>query len=133
MNDHSGPARNTELLQRVMQHIDDHPEQHNQAVWLRHDCGTAACFAGWAALLSDELVEVQDVEVDGMFYDRAGVMHATSGAAVKVLGVTGEESDVLFDATNSRDMLRLMVKDLVNGDTLLDCDHYRGEAEGGTR
>ena len=37
--------RNVELLERVMQHIDDHPEQHEQAVWVRHECGTAACFA----------------------------------------------------------------------------------------
>ncbi len=58
---------NTELLEKVMLHIDDHPEQHDQGMWVSMadddergvmnrewawNCGTTACFAGWTALLT---------------------------------------------------------------------------------
>ena len=119
--------RNVELLERVMQHIDDHPEQHEQAVWVRHECGTAACFAGWAALLSDEMTEVEDRT--GLFRDAGGELFTAREAAGQVLGVDGFESGELFDANNTRDMLRLMVKDLVNGDDLQPADYYRAEVE----
>ena len=42
-------APNAELAYRVLDHIDAHPEQWDQRTW---DCGTVACFAGWAVRLS---------------------------------------------------------------------------------
>lgn len=51
-------ANNTEinwpLLERVIEHIIDHPEEWNQEVWIRKTpgCGTQACIAGWAALFA---------------------------------------------------------------------------------
>jgi hypothetical protein len=43
-----------ERLDRALAHIEAHPEQHDQDVWLRDttaggkvDCGTAGCLAGW--------------------------------------------------------------------------------------
>ncbi|BCP41407.1 hypothetical protein MINTMi27_15000 [Mycobacterium intracellulare] len=45
--------RNVALLEATMQHIKDHPELHEQSsVFLQSECGTAACFAGWACMLS---------------------------------------------------------------------------------
>jgi hypothetical protein len=105
-------ARNTALLERVMQHILDNPEQHKQDIWV-NDCGTAACFAGWACLLSgwlsaqDYLNVVRDEE-----------RREVKPAAMDALGLTPWEAERLFDAGNTRDRLALMVKDLVNGDEL---------------
>jgi hypothetical protein len=44
---------NAELAYRVLDHIDAHPEQWDQGIYIRKaECGTAACFAGWTVLLS---------------------------------------------------------------------------------
>jgi len=45
---------NAPLLLKVLEHITAHPEEHNQRNWgiRRTGCGTAYCFAGWAAVMS---------------------------------------------------------------------------------
>lgn len=46
---------NAELAYKVLDHIDAHPELWHQDVYIgKADCGTVACFAGWACLLSGE-------------------------------------------------------------------------------
>lgn len=46
---------NAELAWRVIDHIDAHPELWQQGQWIANaECGTVACFAGWACLLSGE-------------------------------------------------------------------------------
>lgn len=107
--------RNTELLQQVMQYIDDHPKQHDQSDWYReNECGTTACFAGWACILTGHNISASTNVRD---------------TAIAALGLTSSEAWKLFFATNTRDTLRLMVKDLVNGDELLYPDQYGVEAE----
>lgn len=120
--------RNVELLERVMTWIDDHPEQHNQAEWAKSglDCGTAACFAGWSAILAFGLGVVHHGGFDLPAPYDLGCMSRSAGA---LLGLTEDECDTLFDATNSRDVLRLMVKDLVNGDVLRSVGEYECEAD----
>ncbi|MBO0676759.1 hypothetical protein JRC04_04705 [Mycolicibacterium sp. S2-37] len=111
--------RNIELLEQTMQHIEDHPEQHYQQVWVSDrvlNCGTVACFAGWGALLSGMSVdEVHDAA-------EKGLMH-TVGAGL--FGLSENEAFDLFYSHNSPDVLRLMVRDLVNGDPLRDPYVYR--------
>lgn len=111
------PERNVELLQQTMQYIKDNPEQHKQDIWL-NECGTAACFAGWAALLSghssSELYEV--ISRSGM--NRFGA---------DLLGLNYDEAIQMFEIHNSREMLEHMVKDLVNGDKLRDWRDYYEE------
>lgn len=108
--------RNTELLQQVMQYIDDHPEQHDQKIWYikSKSCGTSGCFAGWACALSGQSVRN---------------FHRIEAIATAALDLHPYEAGKLFHSKNTRDMLRLMVKDLINGDQLLDREHYRVEAE----
>ena len=122
------PERNVELLEKTLQHILDHPEQHDQGEWARSrlDCGTAACFAGWAAILTfgESVINARE----GTFampapYD----LPRMSESAGALLGLTEPEYYTLFEANNTRDMLRLMVKDLVNGDELQSVEHYRDE------
>lgn len=137
------PERNVELLERTMQYIVDHPEAHKQHRWFaRADCGTAACYAGWACLLSG--YKVEDIKGPHSFNlvapDGAEVPLAVlevdehrpgvSKEARDLLGLTFDEAEMLFEATNTVGMLRLMVKDLVNGDDLRDSHEYEEEAEG---
>lgn len=43
-----------ELAQKVLDHIEAHPERHDQHRWVDnpYDCGTSACLAGWTVLLN---------------------------------------------------------------------------------
>jgi hypothetical protein len=66
-------APNAELAYRVLDHIDAHPEQHDQGDFVRKHgdaltisadampCGTTACFAGWTALLCGQVVELTHI------------------------------------------------------------------------
>ena len=109
--------RNVELLQATMQQIIDHPEQHDQYRFVDMNiCGTTACFAGWAALLSGwSIARIR--RVDSM-YD----------AGAKLLGLTDDEASILFYGSNTRPVLELMVKDLINGDKLRFPRHYEDES-----
>lgn len=109
--------RNTELLQKTMQFIKDHPEQHDQTDYWT-ECGTPSCFAGWALHLSGHTC--QQV--------RSGLLSSGDYAAL-VLGLTTSERIELFCPGNTIFMLELMVKDLVNGDALRSWEDY-GEANG---
>jgi hypothetical protein len=43
---------NVPLLRKVLEHVTEHPDQHDQRVWVKQTgCGTAACLAGWAVLI----------------------------------------------------------------------------------
>lgn len=116
--------RNVELLEATLQFIKDNPDKHNQNMW----CGTAQCFAGWAIALkgweryTDDLPMVQ----------REGLALRIPTAAKNELGLSEYEALILFDGSNTVDMLELMVKDLVNGAPLRATYEYRKEAEGET-
>lgn len=77
---------NTELGRRILDHITAHRDQFDMGIWGRFDpeCGTAACLAGWAMLLSG--YRVNDIE-DFIRPD---------GSAVRP-GVEGDEAAGLLD------------------------------------
>lgn len=127
------PNRNTELLEATMQHINDHPETHQQFWWFnQHECGTGGCFAGWTWMIAgnqpmqslvrheDRTLRITDEVDDDITRLRA--------ETTQMLGLTEKEADILFDANNTIPALQLMVKDLVNGDDLLGIDHYWKES-----
>lgn len=100
---------NAELAYRVLDQIDAHPELWRQDWWLtKADCGTAACFAGWACILSGDtprLVEPDDFE------DQVEFSYVTSPGdapihvnerATELLGIAPNQSRVLFDGLNNR-------------------------------
>lgn len=98
-------TRNVELLEKTMQHIMDHPDKHDQAdYWTA--CGTPSCFAGWA------------LHFAGLSQEQVWRIGATRRVAAAVLGLTEQETLVLFSPLNTRPMLQLMVKDLINGDAM---------------
>lgn len=114
-------TRNYALIEQVWQYIQDHPRQHRQNSWFSaNSCGTTACFAGWATLLSGyKTVGVSLVRRPGG--DRLYV----SEVARDLLGLTFEEGKVLFAGSNGRPMMALMVKDLLNGADLQEPKFYR--------
>ena len=104
------PERNIELLQQTMQHILDHPEQHDQTIWM-NECRTVACFAGWTCLLSGQV---------------SSYWVFIPNRAIDLLGLTEDEANILFSERNTIPQLQLMVKDLVNGDEL-NIERYLAE------
>lgn len=125
--------RNVELLERTMQFLIDHPELHKQEEWtVGTECGTAGCFFGWACMLSG-LEPIKNLRVghastyvfrdDGIEVGAREYINVRNEAE-RLLGLTREESYDLSRGTNSREMLQLMVKDLVNGDELRDWGEY---------
>jgi hypothetical protein len=44
---------NVDLLYKVLDHIRENRDQHDQSSWARKtDCGSSFCFAGWTVQLS---------------------------------------------------------------------------------
>ncbi len=92
-----------DLARRVRAHIRSHPEQHDQSVfYLKSHCGTAACIAGWTAVLNG-------ADLDTRYISRSDGLKATKvrmpstdrfilidDYAGGVLGLTDEESRDLF-------------------------------------
>jgi hypothetical protein len=121
--------RNTALLEATMQDIIDHPELHNQGVFFENtECGTAMCFAG---NVCDRTGWMWDRNKPVAEVVKQGVRLRPDFAAMRELGLTAEEATVLFESINTREMLELMVKDLVNGDRMRGLDVY-AEATGVT-
>lgn len=103
--------RNVELLEKTMQHILDHPEQHHQEdVWL-DQCGTPGCFMGWA-------MHFDGITLEGIQASRYGLRWDSSKWAVERLGLTDDEFMTMFNPGNTIEELQLMVKALVNGEQL---------------
>lgn len=111
---------NVELLEKTMQHLLDHPEQHDQQeVWT--GCGTPGCFVGHAQASSG---------MDFEAYNRWVLTntHDSIRWAADNLGIDYDEASRVFVGTNTIPMLQLMVKDLVNGTELKTCAEYHKEA-----
>jgi hypothetical protein len=104
----NAPKPNAALAYAVLDQIDAHPEQWDQATW---DCGTSACFAGWAVRLSGGISDASNV-VDGPA-ELIG-MHVEY-AAYRVLGIGFDGIDAgewLFDPDNGREDLARMVEEI---------------------
>jgi hypothetical protein len=135
------PQRNVSLFQRTLDHIHTHPEQHDQEFWMRVSqrpssegpqvvtCGTAACFAGWATLLAGYVpysrigdgqwpVEVVPTTASG----RKALPEVVSFVAIKVLGISDAEADILFRASNTVSFLWHFSQLLCNGDLTLPAE-----------
>lgn len=99
------PERNVPLLRKVMEHVEAHPEEWDQANWISH-CGTKACFAGWALHFTGHTltwVDEDSVSLDGR--DPYMTPSDVINTACKELGITQREGVRLFDSC--RTMLEL--------------------------
>ncbi len=114
---------NVELLDRVLDHIRMNPQEWDQKDWAREtDCGTVACFAGTAVLMTGGSV----VCSKGWAKDTAGysdfrradgtVIEWVDVYAAGLLGLDPKRASVLFHTDNSFDDLERIVKDIKNGE-----------------
>lgn len=118
-------APNAELAYRVLDHIDADPEQHDQKVWIKrvNDCGTAACLAGWACLLSgdrpdylvDEFGFEDDETADVVGNDERGPVLVPERAA-ELLGIPFSSGTLfgnnLFNPSHTREDLGRLVAEI---------------------
>lgn len=116
----TAPSPNAGLMWRVLDQIDAHPELWDQEYWFTvTECGTAACVAGWACLLSGDkplplLGKFEDLSVgeQAAHVDVQGWMRLTRLRAQELLGITEEQADVLFHYENTREDLDRLVPEI---------------------
>lgn len=118
------PALNVPLLLKTMEHIEAHPEEHNQRHWVIRTgayvggtCKTACCFAGHAVLLGDPQAEFVFSQFS-IATQRLRDGREVGEAARTLLGLTYGQASRLFHHSNTREELRLLVDRLAAGDPL---------------
>lgn len=111
-------AVNVELLQKTLAHIEAHPKLWDQTWWRteRVGCGTAYCFAGWAAMLSGAaFVRLEDRTLSNEFVIPAGGGDSIwiQTYAGQALGISSDKAMDLFNGDNTLADLRRIVGELV--------------------
>ncbi len=106
----TAPTPNAELAYMVLDQIDAHPETWNQGTW---DCGTAACFAGWAVRISGGVSEERVIDT----YVVAGPEHVvdrpvSTAAELLLRHSCGTAEGDLFDPFNTREDLGRLVAEI---------------------
>lgn len=80
-------------------------------------CGTAACFAGWACLLNGDQV-LGDLDASpgahSWVRDEGGRRRRVDARARRLLGLTDDEAHELFEACNTLDDIRNIVRELTS-------------------
>ena len=108
------PVLNVPLLTKVLDHITANPKEWNQRVFVREaTCGTAACVAGWAVIMTGHTLEYEQGEcIHGSRTEacreacRAQFARCTADekfiadVARHELGLTAAQSACLFKGTN---------------------------------
>jgi len=108
---------NIELLNKVMNHIELHPNQHDQTVWAeRTVCGTAMCFAGWAVVLSGGKIAFAGNSTRTSQCRIDGAMDDIDLVAERLLGLSMDDANDLFGPTNTIEDLREIVDMLIERD-----------------
>ena len=107
--------RNVELAEKVMRIILDDPTSHDQSLWV---CKTMACFAGHAVLQHHSREEAIDMVLN------VSDPYQLRTEAIKLLGLTDDEADIMFWGHNTIEDLEVMVKDISNGDPLTPGKDY---------
>jgi hypothetical protein len=85
---------NEKLIACVLEHIEQHPEEYDQSLWAHVEdqeqdgnyCGTTACVAGWACLLSTPVEKWREPHNYGYYYHEGA----------RLLGLDVTEASMLF-------------------------------------
>lgn len=116
------PDLNVALLSKVMDHIEAHPEEHNQDEWaVSTPCGTAFCFAGHAVNMTmqpqDRFLFLATMDKQAAMSVRiSGEDRPIAQEARRVLGLTRTEAATMFSGSNTREKLRAMVDALIEAE-----------------
>lgn len=100
-------AVNRELISRVLAHIEANPQEWDQRGWFwrsnrsNRSCGTKACFAGRALLLSGyQIVSTgSQFDLDTMIDPYGHVVRDYDAQAAKVLGLPVDLAKRIFDSS----------------------------------
>lgn len=96
-------------LRNTLEYIKAHPREWDQSLWF---CGTTACLAGHL-VARDGWEPVEDEDGDEGFHvangDRVGTVDTI---ACEISGILHPEGDVLWNGTNTLDMLDMLIRRL---------------------
>jgi len=110
---------NAALLRETLAYIQEHPESWNQRTWgMTSECGTVACFAGWAAMLTD--ANLRPPAYDPMIFQQFGSYppwligsQFVDDFATTLLGLTEDQGVALFDSSNTMVELTALVEAII--------------------
>ena len=103
--------KNVDLAYQTLDYIRDHPEEWDQR---RYICGTTACFAGRAALISLGLRTEHQYHVEQSLNPE---IWSIRECAMRALGWTPREaSHVFYNRTRNFAVLERAVKEVLNGE-----------------
>lgn len=112
-------AFNVELANRVLEHIQSHMTKWNQGDWgvKTPDCGTAYCFGGWAVALTDGEGFFEWAK-DEYIPRKRYLLNITEVRlrAMQLLGLNGDQADLLFSGGNDMDDIEVVLEGIKNGD-----------------
>lgn len=109
---------NVALLNKVMEHIEAHPEEHDQRYWgIVTACGTKFCFAGHTAMMCGH-----DPVFDPMGFfvgcrDHRGGSQRVDDVARSELGISTRDASRLFFESTTIQQLRAVVDEIASGDS----------------
>jgi hypothetical protein len=132
------PLTGRALVQAVYDRIKDHPERHDQRIYLGRRageeklCTSTGCVAGWTALFARPDLAVAWAGVHVSDYadsadslrDASGNHFGVDGIATGALGLTDREADFLFDGSRSRDAVLAALRRLLNGERPMPSSCY---------
>lgn len=112
---------NIPFARKVVEYIEAHPDEHEQATFAKraiNGCGTTACIAGHALLLSGEYDLTAEWDFAGEFdfiQKSTGEIVVASDHAQALLGVDEVQQETLFftlqDEDEALDFLRELIVD----------------------
>lgn len=105
---------NVPLLRKVMEHITEHPEEHDQQQW----CGTACCIAGHAALMTGWQMQTFSCGSTSSYLTRDGLRDHAESIAMEELGLGRAEAYELFSGHNTLDDIWSIVDELTDGEIM---------------
>lgn len=113
--DHNRP-----LLQKLHDHIETHPDEHDQFTWgWRGSCGTVLCAAARTAWLTGwELVWAPEPDSSGddlkmVRHPETGEERTVAAAARDELGLTKDEAQIMFCECDDRDSVLNYIEELL--------------------
>jgi hypothetical protein len=115
------------LMQRTLDYIRDHPEEHDQDSWaVQTLCGTKRCLAGTAVFLAGYHINYKRMlpvdDEDRLTHEASTCVDPTTGetrsirrVAQELLGLDNDEVDLLFFGSGSVEYLSRVFSELTDG------------------
>lgn len=102
-------------IEAIIAYIEAHPQEWDQSVWARKDCGTAYCVAGHAVIRAGATI-VWGTGTQASFCDLNGRQGPIDVIAQELLGLSDFDAEALFAAENEIADLRMILGDIASGE-----------------